>query len=238
MDTTIITLIFLNVIAVVFGTVPVISDQILDQLDTFELISVVIFSIEYLLRLWACTSNARYRHPVTGRLKFIFSPIVLIDLLAIAPFYLPLLVPIDFRFFRAFRMFRLFKLVRYSASMQTLGKVIRKSRGELLVTLFALFVLLVIASSLMYYVERDAQPDAFASIPAAMWWGIVTLTTVGYGDVYPITVMGKFLAMIIALMGIGLFALPAGILGSGFVDEIQNRKKEKSLCPHCGEEID
>ena len=237
-DIIIISLIFLNILAVILETVPSIDRQYGELLRLFELISVVVFSVEYLLRLWACTSDARFRHPVSGRLKFILSPIALIDLLAIAPFYLPMNVPVDLRFFRAFRLFRLFKLVRYSTSMQTLVNVMRKSKGELFITLFALFVLLVIASSLMYYVEREAQPEAFASIPAAMWWGIVTLTTVGYGDVYPITAAGKFLAMIIALMGIGLFALPAGILGSGFVEEIQSRKKKKSVCPHCGEDIE
>ncbi len=238
-DIIIICLIFLNVLAVIFETVSGIFAQYQDFLRIFELFSVVVFTIEYLLRLWACSSEGRFQRPIVGRVKFIFSPVAIIDLLAIAPFYIPMILPIDLRFFRAFRLFRLFKLIRYSTSMQTLVNVIRKSRGELLVVLFAVFILLIIASSLMYYVEREAQPEAFSSIPAAMWWGIITLTTVGYGDVYPTTIIGKFLTMLIALMGIGLFALPAGILGSGFVEEIQQRKKKSpKTCPHCGKVIE
>ena len=121
--------------------------------------------------------------------------------------------------------------------MQTLANVLRDRREELYVTIFVLLIMLVIASSLMYFVENEAQPEAFSSIPSAMWWGMVTLTTVGYGDAYPVTSAGKVLGAAIALMGIGMFALPAGILGSGFAEEIQRRKKG-NLCPHCGKHID
>ena len=106
-----------------------------------------------------------------------------------------------------------------------------------LVTLYAGFILLIIAASLMYLVEHKAQPDVFSSIPDAMWWGAVTLTTVGYGDVYPKTMLGKMLGALIAMMGIGLFALPAGIIASGFASELQSKSKEMKVCPHCGKEI-
>jgi len=104
--------------------------------------------------------------------------------------------------------------------------------------MFIVLILLIIASSLMYFVEKDAQPEVFSSIPAAMWWGVATLTTVGYGDVYPVTTIGKLLGAIISLLGIGMFALPAGILASGFAEEIQKRRKGRRVCPHCGKDID
>lgn len=114
---------------------------------------------------------------------------------------------------------------RYSRSMLTLKNVLKEKKEELFLVVFVVIILLIIFSSLMYFVEKDAQPDAFSSIPAAMWWGIITLTTVGYGDIFPITVLGKMLGALIAFLGIGLFALPAGILGSGLVETIQKNKK-------------
>jgi len=151
---------------------------------------------------------------------------VLIDLLAILPFYLPMIIPLDLRFIRAIRLlrlFRIFKIGRYSKSLNVLKDVIRNKKEELVLIIFVVLIMLVIFSSLMYFVERDVQPEAFASIPHAMWWAIITLTTVGYGDVYPITVLGKILGAMIAFLGIGMFALPAGILGSGLIEAIQKR---------------
>jgi voltage-gated potassium channel len=116
--------------------------------------------------------------------------------------------------------------------------VLRSKKEELLVTIFAGVILLIIASSLMYYVERDAQPEAFKSILSSMWWGVATLTTIGYGDIYPITALGRFLGSLIAVMGIGLFALPAGIVASGFATELQNKARHPHICPHCGKDID
>jgi len=140
---------------------------------------------------------------------------------------------------RLFRLFRLFKLGRYSKSLRTIGNVVYARRGELLVTGFLIFVLLIISSSLLYYAERDAQPDKFSSIPASLWWSVVTLTTVGYGDVFPITPLGKIFGSVISFLGIGLFALPAGILGGGFLEEVKKSKLCKpKVCPHCGGTIE
>lgn len=241
-DIFIITLIFLNIIAVILGTVKSIEIAYRSFLRSFEVFSVIIFTIEYILRLWSCTSDKKYRSPLLRRLRFATSPMAIIDLLAIVPFYLPMFIPFDLRFvrvLRVFRMFRLFKIGRYSDSMKTLANVLRAKREDLLVTVSAVVVLLVFVSSIMYFVENEAQPEAFASIPAAMWWGVSALTTVGYGDVFPITALGKFLGALIALLGIGMFALPAGILGGGFVEEMQKRKDRKcKTCPHCGKAID
>ena len=239
-DVFIIVLIALNVLAVILETVEGLYIRFEQVFNLFELFSIVVFTIEYVLRLWVCTVNEKYGPPVKGRLKFVSQPMALIDLLAILPFYVPVVFPLDPRFLRAlrlFRLFRLFKMGRYSESLQTLGNVLKSKKEEMVVTFFVISLMLVFASSIIYYVEHDAQPEAFSSIPAAMWWGVATLTTVGYGDVYPITPIGKFLGAVIALLGIGMFALPAGILASGFAEELQ-KKGTKRICPHCGKDID
>ena len=165
----------------------------------------------------------------------------LVDLAAILPFYLPLFIKLDLRFVRALRLlrlFRIFKMGRYSSALQMLGRVVRAKKEEIFITALVLIMLLVVASGLMYYIEKDAQPKQFSSIPSAMWWGVATLTTVGYGDVYPVTAAGKILSAVIAILGIGLFALPTGILASGFIEELHKKETGKIICPHCGKEID
>ena len=233
-------LIALNVIAVIVETVDDVATQYALIFQFFEVFSVAVFSVEYVLRLWTCVADRRYAHPVTGRLRFAGSWHAVIDLLAILPFYLPMFLPVDLRVLRALRFFRLLrflKLTRYSESMRIFGKVLRGERTELMIALFVAGVLLVLGSSFLYIVEHEAQPDAFSSIPAAMWWGVATLTTVGYGDVYPVTPLGRLLGAIVAIMGIGMFALPAGILASGFAREMGKRRSEPEVCPHCGENI-
>lgn len=223
----IVTLISLNVASVIIETVEPLKLQYGRFFNIFETISVLIFTIEYLLRLWTCTTDKKYLHPIKGRIRFGLSFLTIVDLLAILPFYLPMIIGIDLRFVRAFRLLRflrILKLGRYSESLKTLGNVFQNKKSELLISLFICLILLIISSSLMYFVEHEAQPEMFSSIPATMWWGVSTLTTVGYGDVYPITPIGKFFGAIIALIGIGMIALPAGIIASGFTEEIQRKK--------------
>jgi voltage-gated potassium channel len=232
-------LISLNVLAVILETEQDFYQQNKLLFVAFEIFSVAIFTIEYILRLWVCTKQGNFSSPILGRIRFALQPLQIIDLLAILPFYIPF-IGLDLRFIRAvrlFRLFRLFKVGRYSQSLTTLTNAIRSKKEELSITLFAGFIVLIIASTLMYLVEHKAQPDTFHSIPDAMWWGVVTLTTVGYGDVYPKTVLGKFLGAGIAVLGIGLFALPAGIIASGFTSEIQKEKTEIKVCPHCGKNL-
>jgi voltage-gated potassium channel len=234
-------LIVFSVVSVVLETVPEISGRFGGAFKAFELFTVAVFSIEYVLRIWACTADPRYAGPVRGRLRMMFTPMALIDLAAVLPFYLPMVTGLDLRFVRALRLLRLlrvFKLGRYSESLKILANVLRNKKEELAMTVFAAGVLLIVFSSLMYYIENDAQPDRFSSIPAAMWWGVATLTTVGYGDIFPITVGGKILGALSALVGIGMFALPAGILGSGFIDEMHRRRTQVKSCPHCGKPIE
>jgi voltage-gated potassium channel len=232
--------ILLSVVSVILETEDALYAQFSAFFRTFEIITVVIFSLEYVLRIWTCTMDPRYRSPILGRLKWAITPMAIIDLVAILPFYVPS-SGLDLRFLRAVRLVRLFRLLKmahYSQSLKTLTRVLRAKKDELLVTLFASVIILVLASSIMYYVEREAQPEAFNSIPSSMWWGVATLTTIGYGDIYPKTVLGKLLGSVIAMLGIGLFALPAGIIASGFSAELQNRQKPAIICPHCGEVIE
>jgi len=240
-DIFIVVLIILNIVAVIFETVQPLAVRFGPVFRYFEIFSVIVFSIEYILRVWTCTVNARYRSTIKGRIKYVLSPLAVIDLFAILPFYLPILIPFDLRFLRAFRLFRLVRILkigRYSEAAKLFGKVLKAKKEELVTAAFVIFILLIISSSLLYFVEHEAQPNKFKNIPEAMWWGVMTLTTVGYGDIYPVTAIGKLLASIMSLLGIGLFAMPAGILAAGFVEEIRTKKEAVKKCPHCGTKIE
>ena len=194
----------------------------------FELFSVTIFSLEYISRFWSCVEN-KTKNETNGkaRLRYIFSFSAIIDLIAILPSLLAFLFPtVDLRFVRALRIFRLLKFSRYSNSINTLLVVLWDQRKSLGAAFFILFIVLIISSSGMYIVEKDIQPDKFGSIPQSMWWSIVTLTTVGYGDVYPVTSMGKFFGSIIIILGIGTVALPSGILASAFTEYTRRNQKK------------
>jgi len=225
-------LIIANVAAVSLETVDPLFAAYGRAFYGFELLSVAVFSVEYLGRVWVATEHPKYRHPLWGRLRFVTSPYMVIDLLAIVPFFLTAFV--DLRFLRAIRLLRflrLLKLTRYSESLQLFFTAVRLKREQFVITSVVGVILLLTASSLMYFVERSAQSEAFSSIPASMWWGVVTLTTVGYGDVTPVTPLGKLIGAVVAVIGIGLFALPASILASGFIEAAQGDTVE---CPHCG----
>ena len=235
-------LIFLNVIAAVLETDAQVFQNYNHFFDVFALISVTIFAGEYLVRVWCCTENPLYRDPVRGRLKYMATPVALIDLFVILPFLLlPFIVmnPETLAFIRFFRIFWILKISHYSRALKTFGRVFSAKRGEIFVAFFVMFVLLILGSALIYFAEHDAQPQKFSSVLASMWWGIETMATIGYGDMVPVTPMGKFVAGIVALLGVGLFALPAGIFASGFIEEIHRKKKdtESFPCPYCGKTI-
>ncbi len=205
-------------------------------LKGFELFTAFIFTAEYILRIWTADLIQKYKGSrLTKRLKFMISTIGIIDLLAILPFFLPYIFPFDLVVLRLLRLLRIFKLSRYSKSLQTINKILRDSKAELSITVFAIFVLLLISSTLMFYMEKDAQPEKFASIGHALWWAVCTLTTVGYGDVYPVTNMGKLLSGLIALIGIGFVAIPTAIISSAFIRDIKDSKSKTILCkcPEC-----
>jgi len=238
-DIFILSLIFLNVLAVIFGSISSFQKNWETYLEYFEVISVLIFSLEYIARIWSCTADPIFKGSLKGRVKFAAQIMPLIDLLAILPFYLPFL-GVDLRSIRILRLLRLFRLAkigRYYSSLDLINNVFKSRKEELVLTTVLLIFLLVISSSLLYYCENDVQPENFSSIPASMWWSIATLTTVGYGDIYPLTTLGKLLSGIISVLGIGMFALPTGILGAGFVEEIQKRKTSEIHCPYCGNKL-
>lgn len=236
-DIFIMALISLNILAIILESFEKIGARYHSVFKSFEIFSIVIFTIEYLLRIWSCTVNPDYSKPVLGRLKFVISPLSIIDLMAILPFYVPMFLPFDLRFLRAARLLRLLRILkfgRYSESMKLFGKVLKSKKAELVSSFLIIGILIIISSSLLYYVERDAQPDKFSNIISSMWWGVATLTTVGYGDIYPVTWPGKLFAAIVSLLGIGLFALPTGILSAGFIEAIKDRNCSDKICPHCG----
>ncbi len=184
--------------------------------------STIVFTIEYGLRLWLCTVERQFRHPLWGRLRYAFTPMAIIDFISTFPFYLLLVFHnlAVLKTLRLLRLARILKIGRHSKSVRSLVRVIISKQEELFITLSIIAFLLIIASSLMFFAEHDAQPEVFSSIPAAMWWGVITLTTVGYGDIYPITVTGKLLGASLACFGIGVFILPAGIVASSFAAEV------------------
>lgn len=232
-------LILANATAVVAYTVGPVAARYGSAIRAFDAFCVAVFAVEYVLRLWSVTADPRYSRPIVGRLRFAATPYALIDLLAILPFFLPVVFgdPGAPRLLRLARLFRMLKLVRYSASLRLIAVVFRRERDELLVVAAAMFAVLVLSSSAMYFVERSAQPETFSSIPAAMWWGITTLTTLGYGDVYPVTPLGRVLGGVVAVLGVAIFALPTAILVEGFREEL-GRSDETVECPHCGETVD
>ena len=240
-DISIIVLIMLNIIAVILESFYELQLKYFVIFQIFEIISIIIFSVEYTLRL--ITSKYKYQNNnfITALIKNFFSFMLIIDLMAILPFYLPLIIIVDLRFLRILRMtriLRVFKMNRYTKALIMIKNVFKKKKEELFITLFISFLILILSSSIIYYVETDIQPSEFPNIIASFWWGISTLTTVGYGDVFPVTVLGKLLSGVIAFIGIGLVALPTGIISSGFIEEMQNKKKKNKYCPNCGEKIE
>jgi len=239
-DYIILIFVVLSVIAIILESYQFLYDNYYYYFKIFEAISISVFSLEYFLRILTADIKYKQLSKVKAIAKYSLTPMALIDLFAILPFYLPMIFPFDMRFLRILRltkMFRLFKLNRYTNALNVITKVIKNKKEELFSTMFIMMLVIIISASLIYYIETEVQPDLFPDIGAAIWWAVVTLTTVGYGDVYPITNMGKVLAAIISLAGIGIVALPTGIISSGFMEEVNN-KKNKKICPHCGSIID
>ena len=246
-DKFIISLISLNLIAFVLETDPDLAAEFGHWFRTFDAISIGIFTVELAARLYACPSEQRFSGKF-GRLRYLFSLHGLVDLLAILPFYLQLIFSFfafDARFLRILRVLRFLKGFHYSRSLQRLTQIFAGKSEELLSSLIVMLSLLFVTSTLMYYAEHEAQPDKFGSIVESMWWAVATLTTVGYGDVTPITTLGRFLGATSAIIGIGLFAIPTGILAAGFAESHEpvestktSEKTSQKVCDHCGQTLD
>lgn len=242
-EITIIALIVVNTISVIAETfsLPASAARVL---SVIEVVSVMVFTAEYILRLWTADLLRPELKPYKARLRYVRSLMAIIDVLAILPFYIPMFIPIDLRMLRMLRLVRLvrlFKLNRYTSALTTIASVFKRKAPQLISSMAVVSVLMLIASLLMYNIEHEAQPDAFANVFQALWWSVATLTTVGYGDIYPITVAGKILSTVIALLGIGLVAVPTGIITAGFSELVGEGDAEadddKKYCPYCGHKL-
>ena len=228
-DDVIMLLIVFSVVSVFLCTFRI-PEWLLRILFRIEFWSLVVFTIEYALRIW--TANLLYPElgPFRSRVRYILSPMAIIDLISILPFLLPFM-PYTFvgvRAFRLVRLLRIFKLNRYSDALAAIGGVFRRKSQQIVASIFFVSIILVLASLLIYYAEHDAQPDQFENAFSGLWWAVATLTTVGYGDIYPITPIGRFLGAIIAILGIGVVAVPTSILSAGFMGMLEKETAEEN----------
>lgn len=221
----IVALIFINVVAVALESIPEVHARFGAIFTAVEIVSLLIFSIEYGLRLWAAVQHPPYRHLARrmARLKFATSALGTIDLLAVLPFWFAFFVPADLRVMLVLRVFRFLKIARYSPGVRSLLDALYAERRALLGCFIILIGTALIAAAIMHLVEGQAQPDKFGTIPEAMWWAIVTLGTIGYGDVVPVTILGKIVASFTIFAGLIMIALPVGIIATAFSEQIHRR---------------
>ena len=220
-------LIITNVLAVSLESVETIGSAFRQEFAAFEMFSIIVFGTEYILRLWsaAAKEDSAYKTPFGKRIEYILSFNGLVDLAALLPSLISMFVgSADLRWIRVVRILRLLKMSNYSTALEDLGSAIYAERQSFLAALYLFTLALFIASALMYVLEHQAQPRAFASIPESMWWALITLTTVGYGDVSPITTLGKIVGALTALIGVCTVALLTGIIASAFTSQIEKRK--------------
>ncbi len=245
-DLFIIALIILNVILVIADTFTL-PENIKSAMQYVDIFTVVIFTAEYLLRIWTADLLYPQYSKSKARIKYIFSFMALIDLFAVLPFYVPLLIPIDLRvlrILRVVRLLRIFKFNRYTSALASVAEVLKKRSSQLISSMLIVLLLMIISSVIMYSVENPAQPEVFTNAFSGLWWAVATFTTVGYGDIYPVTAVGKILSAIIAMLGIGLIAVPTGIISAGFMSEIEHGTEDeetynqKHYCPYCGRRLD
>ena len=214
-----------NVLAVALESVARFHDHYGGAFAAFEIFSLAVFSAEYVIRLWVCTEHPPLKRlaPGAARRRYALSPFMIIDLLAILPSLIVSIIGVDLRFLRIFRLLRLLKLARYSPTIITLGRVLYGERRALFAVVIIMFGLLMLSASIMTIIEAEAQPQAFGSIPASMWWALATLSTVGYGDVVPITALGRMFGGVVTLLGVAMYALPIAIIAAGFTNESRRR---------------
>lgn len=251
-------MIVISMFTFILGTVPEVEAQYGTWIDLFELVAVVVFTIEYVLRLYACTLDPQYQHPVWGRIRFALTPMVMIDLLAIMPFYLAFIGGelLILRILRLFRLARILKVNRYSSALTAISGAWREKGPELLVAASMMLTLIVIAATLLFYAEEGHHNgERFTSIPDTLWAAVAVVSPLGYDDYYPNTAIGRGLMMLIAISGVAFVALPAGIFAGAFSAQLaEATKKAKAVadmaeqksadsnsadiaCPHCGKPI-
>lgn len=227
-----VSVILLSVVVIFAETFSNISPSGKRFINFIESIVVLIFTIEYILRVYTADILYPHKSPVTSRLKYIFSFIAITDLLAFFPFYLSIVFTIDlriFRFVRVLRIFSVLKIHRYTDALSFVSRAIGRKKDQLLSSLFVVFILMIMISVIMFYIENPVQPEVFKNGFSGFWWAVVTLTAVGYGDIYPVTFVGQVLGSIISVLGIGLVAVPTGIISSGFTEELEEERREKRV---------
>ena len=241
---TIVGLIGINLIAIILESIPSYEAAYGEIFAIIEYVSCFIFALEYVARVWVCveaTTTSQLAQTIevptshlAKRLRHVTRPMAIIDLLAFLPSILTLLFPgLDLRFLRILRLFRVFKLTRYFSSLEVLLNVLYDERKSLMGTFLIMLIVLTLAASALYLVEHEQQPETFGSIPQAMWWAMAALTTVGYGDAIPMTAVGKILGSLVTILGIGMVALPSGILAASFSEHL--RFQRESLQNHINE---
>ncbi len=230
-------LILMSIVSLMLQSVENLNAKYAQAFEMTNNIIMQFFIVEYIARLYASGAVMPYRG-FMGKIRYIFSPYAIIDLLAIAP-YMLMGFNIDNSFVRALRLlrvFRLFRMQKYARFLHTLREIIQDKKEEFIVLLVYTLIILVMLAFIIYGIEHEAQPDVFSNIPQTLWWAVATLTTVGYGDMYPITAEGKFITAVISLLGIGFVAIPGGILASEFTERLQEQKEKKCklhACPKC-----
>jgi voltage-gated potassium channel Kch len=222
-DSFIVVWVVISVVAVILESVHSIHYLLNMEFLILDAIAVSIFTFEYCLRMYCCVEEPGYKKAVSGRLKLAKSTSSVIDLLAIVPFFLEVFLHhlIDLRFMRVFRLLRLLKLTRYTGATQSLTKVITREWPVMAAAAFIMLLLVVMTASLGYLFEHEAQPEKFENIPQSIYWAVITLASVGYGDISPVTPAGRAMTIVLALIGIGIFAIPAALLSSAFSDQLK-----------------
>ena len=226
--------ILINCVAVALESVPAIHTPHRALFSEFEILSTGLFIVEYLLRLWVCVEREEFKAPLAGRLKYALRPLPLLDLIVIVTLW----APWDLRFLRIFRLSRLLRVLRLDGldrSLQSVLAAVRRRRNLLVMSLLAMGISIYCLAAMLYFVEYPAQPEVFSSIPATLWWSVVTLTTIGYGDMAPVTSLGKVLAGMAMLIGIGVFALPTAIITAAILEADRDPAPN---CRHCGKSPD
>lgn len=248
-DISITSLIIINVILVIIDTFDI-SGELRAAFNVIEIFFIIIFTLEYAVRVWTADEIFPNNRPIISRIKYIFSFMALVDLISILPFYIPFIIPHDFRVIRMLRvtrLMRLFKINRYTSTFSTILTVFKRKMAQLISSLFIILLLMIIVSVVMFNIEHEAQPDKFVNAFSSLWWALATFSTIGYGDIYPITVAGQILNGMFSFLGIGLVAIPTAIISAGFIEVSNEMKQEeeaemnhdsKCYCPYCGHKID
>ncbi|MCL2109840.1 MAG: ion transporter [Oscillospiraceae bacterium] len=238
-------LIVINILIIIFDTLDL-PPKLSSALGVIETATVIVFTIEYILRLWTADLIYRHDNPFTARLKYAFTFLMLMDFIAIVPFYLRFIHPIDINILRIFRLFRMiwfFRIKReYIKALSSIFDVFKRKAAMLFFSLIIIFGMMIFASVLMYNAEKHAQPEVFPNALSGLWWSVVAISTVGYGDIYPVTILGKIMAACFSILSIGLIAVPTGIISSGFFEKAREDRHaadpQKHFCPYCGKNIE